>query len=313
MAYVRRGCGDYEGKGMDGPMKISVITPVYEGNMYMPAYLRMIGRAVRNFGESVEVILVNDSPWEPIVIPYVDDFQSMIKEGLVTLRILKNRVNCGIQRSRIHGILASTGDYILMLDQDDAISDNSLRSLAGSIGDYDMCLGNGWFEMETKKEPIYGNRYSQLFAATRFAYEWIRDFIVSPGQCLIRKSSIPKDWIKRPMKYNGADDYYLWLLMFGTGCRITCCYEKVYTHKYTGNNLSLNDEKMFLSEREMLYRLSECETYPVDTLKFVKRRIFYKKIDRTKKMLFVKASIKNLDIFTVNVMYRLIWRGALVK
>lgn len=45
-------------------------------------------------------------------------------------------------------------------------------------------------------------------------YLYGTDMIFSPGQCLIRKAVIPRDWCKRRLTVNGCDDFLLWLLMF---------------------------------------------------------------------------------------------------
>ena len=53
---------------------ISVITSVYEGNRYLPALCGMMARNAGTLGEraSLEYIIVNDSPWEKVVLPESD-------------------------------------------------------------------------------------------------------------------------------------------------------------------------------------------------------------------------------------------------
>ncbi len=87
----------------------------------------------------------------------------------------------------------------------------------------------------------------------------------------------------------------------------------VYVHKYTGTNYSLNDDKMFLSTREMLHLLRNNPDFSRKDLRLIKRRIYYKRVDRSRKWLFMKESLMNLDILAVNVLYRLIWRGCLIR
>ncbi len=291
-------------------MKISIITPIYEGNQYLNGYLKNISLAAEEFiksrENSVEVVLVNDSPWET---PEYDGFPV---RGF-QLKVIENSRNFGIHKSRINGYWESTGDYILFLDQDDLLTSVSLRALAKSIGRADIALGNGTFEKKKVTEDIFANGFSQDFATKPFVYKWIRDFIVSPGQCLIKKSSIPEYWLKHPLKNNGTDDYFLWLLMFNVGAVMVSCREMVYVHKYTGTNYSLNDDKMFLSTREMLHLLRNNPDFSRKDLRLIKRRIYYKRVDRSRKWLFMKESLMNLDILAVNVLYRLIWRGCLIR
>ncbi len=291
-------------------MKISIITPIYEGNQYLNGYLKNISLAAEEFiksrENSVEVVLVNDSPWE------TPEYDGSLVRGF-QLKVIENSRNFGIHKSRINGYWESTGDYILFLDQDDLLTSVSLRALAKSIGRADIALGNGTFEKKKVTEDIFANGFSQDFATKPFVYKWIRDFIVSPGQCLIKKSSIPEYWLKHPLKNNGTDDYFLWLLMFNAGAVMVSCREMVYVHKYTGTNYSLNDDKMFLSTREMLHLLRNNPDFSGKDLRLIKRRIYYKRVDRSRKWLFMKESLMNLDILAVNVLYRLIWRGCLIR
>ncbi len=291
-------------------MKISIITPIYEGNQYLNGYLKNISLAAEEFiksrENSVEVVLVNDSPWE------TPEYDGSLVRGF-QLKVIENSRNFGIHKSRINGYWESTGDYILFLDQDDLLTSVSLRALAKSIGRADIALGNGTFEKKKVTEDIFANGFSQDFATKPFVYKWIRDFIVSPGQCLIKKSSIPEYWLKHPLKNNGTDDYFLWLLMFNVGAVMVSCREMVYVHKYTGTNYSLNDDKMFLSTREMLHLLRNNPDFSRKDLRLIKRRIYYKRVDRSRKWLFMKESLMNLDILAVNVLYRLIWRGCLIR
>lgn len=291
-------------------MKISIITPIYEGNQYLNGYLKNISQAAEEFikirGNSVEVVLVNDSPWE------VPEYDASLVQGF-QLKVIENSKNFGIHKSRINGYRESTGDYIMFLDQDDLLTGVALRALAKSVGRADIALGNGTFEKKKVTEDIFANGFSQDFATKPFVYKWIRDFIVSPGQCLIRKSSIPEYWLNHPLKHNGTDDYFLWLLMFNSGAVMVSCREMVYVHKYTGTNYSLDDDKMFLSTREMLHLLRNNPDFSGKDLRLIKRRIYYKRVDRSRKWLFMKESLMNLDILAVNVLYRLIWRGCLIR
>lgn len=291
-------------------MKISIITPIFEGNQYLNRYLKSVETAVTEFLKNkenfVEVIFVNDSPWD----------EPQYNEKLISgfeLKIIENSKNFGIHRSRINGLRESQGEYIIFLDQDDLLTKVSLIALSKTIKDADIALGNGIFEKKKTTEDIFANGFSQDFATKPFVYKWIRDFVVSPGQCLIKKSSIPQYWIDHPLKNNGTDDYFLWLLMFNQGATMVSCREKVYVHKFTGVNYSLDDDKMFNSTREMLHLLRKNPEFSKKDLSLMKRRIYFKRIDRRRKWIFTKESIKNIDILAVNVLYRMFWRGCLIR
>lgn len=292
-------------------MDISVITPVYYGNKYLDNYMKNMSQCAAGLaksGKTLEVILVNDSPDTAV------EYDEKLVKGF-EVEILNNEKNSGIHASRVNGLAVCRGKYIVFLDQDDVISKNSLISQYNSIekDKSDVVMGNGIFEADGKDNLIFKNRFSQLFSSKKFAYTWLRDFIVSPGQCIIRKSSIPVYWKENILKNNGTDDYLLWLLMFGKKMKMTCNYKVLYKHVDTGINLSSNDDKMFDSTEELLDVLDRCEWFDKKTLKLIKRRVYYKHIDRKDKKNFLKESLKNPDVLLMNVIYRAIWRGYLVK
>lgn len=292
-------------------MELSVITPVYHGNKYLNRYMERMSQCAKYMNEievQMEVVLVNDSPDVPI------SYDETKVKGFDVI-VVNNSENSGIHASRVNGVNACHGRYIVFLDQDDELSKKSLRSQYETIEKdiSDVVMANGILEADGKDNLIFSNKFSQWIASKKFAYVWLRDFIASPGQCIIRKSSIPRDWKFRILKNNGTDDYLLWLLMFENEIEMTCNYEVVYRHVDTGVNLSSDDDKMFESTKELLKVLDECTWFDKKTLRLIKRRIYYKRVDRSNKKMFIKESIKNIDILFINVIYRIIWRGYLVK
>lgn len=280
-------------------MKISIITPVYCGNKYLNSYLENIERACKKMNE-VEVIFVNDSPNVKL------KFNEKIVKSF-SLKIIENSKNEGIHKSRCIGLENANGKYILFLDQDDEIMEDTLITQYNKIeSGADMVLGNGLYEDGVRKNKIFDNKFSQKFATKKKPYILARNFIISPGQCLIKKETIPEYWKEHCLKANGADDYLLWLLMFNEKMNIIYNYNMVYIHKYTGENVSLDDEKMFNSQLEIVSALEKCTNYNEKDLKRIKRTIIYKHNYKKK---FILETLKNLDIFIYNVWYRILWRG----
>lgn len=280
-------------------MNISIITPIYNGNKYLNEYLISISKACKHV-KDIEVIWVNDSP--EIEIKYD---KSLIQN--FELRITENSQNEGIHKSRIVGLNMARGEYILFLDQDDFILEDALITHYNLIKDgADMTLGNGFNEYKGKRIKIYKNKFSQRFAIKKRANILARCFIISPGQCLIRRTSIPDDWSKKIVRSNGTDDYLLWLLMFNKKTKMICNYNTVYIHTDTGENFSLNKEKMFKSQQEIIDILKNNDEYDKNDLKKLERAIIYK---HNYKQRFIKETLKNIDIFIYNVYYKIVWKG----
>ena len=108
----------------------------------------------------------------------------------------------------MNGLNKATGKYILFLDQDDEIADHCLKSQLAHMGNADVCIANGIMESENGKCLIYKNRRSQNYLKKKIGFIKVRDLIVSPGHCLIKRTSIPDYWKNHIMSVNSADDYF---------------------------------------------------------------------------------------------------------
>lgn len=239
---------------------ISVITSVYHGNKYMPRLVQMMQENAaqlknRGIDEKVEYLLINDSPWESIELPggNVED---------LTIRILDNPENLGIHASRIRGIREARGEYIAILDQDDEIKPDFLASQYLALGDADAVICDGLKEFDGWSKRIYRDKLKMSLVNCKAVYLKAANQIVSPGQSLLRKSRIPEAWLEHPMKTNGADDLFLWLLYLGRGSKLALNPEQLYVHKQVGDNLSNSLEAMCRSDEEMCQILREKQLLP---------------------------------------------------
>lgn len=230
---------------------ISVIIPFYCGNKFLKQIDNMISnnsRLLKNKTE-IELVIVNDSPWCDV------DTKQLRQEGYF-LNIIENKENLGIHGSRIHGLQEAKGEYVMMLDQDDLIESSCLVQLYTHINDSDVIVSNGYKLHGKEKKKIYGNYKRQKKVKKLFYYLYLENRILSPGQCLIKKESIPEKWCNIAMKVNGADDMLLWIMMLRNGKKFSLHPECLYTHVFTGENVSGDDSKMAKSTYEMLDILS---------------------------------------------------------
>ena len=233
-------------------IKISVITTLYNGGVYLPGLLEMFRRNTALLDAPAEYVLVNDSPWTPVVIE---------AEGL-NVRVLENPENYGIHRSRVEGIRAAKGEYIFILDQDDEIADDYLVSQLAAIGSAPAVVCNGIKELAGGDKKIYRDRCKMSLINRKWPYLLAANQIVSPGQCVLRKAAIPAAWLENPQKVNGSDDLFLWLLMLQGGAQFAKNPAVLYTHKQVGDNPSNSLEKMCLSDEELCRILSEKQLLP---------------------------------------------------
>ena len=203
----------------------------------------------------VEYVIVNDSPWEPLVLPETENLHFSCKT-------LVNPENYGIHKSRARGIGACSGALITILDQDDEIADDFLLSQYKALGTADAVICNGWKELDNGVKPIYRDKAKMHLVNEKLFYLKAANQIVSPGQCMLRKDAIPAAWLDNPQKVNGSDDLFLWLLMLDRGTRFIKNPEKLYTHKQVGDNLSNSLKKMCKSDLEMCQLLRQKQLLP---------------------------------------------------
>lgn len=108
-------------------MKVSIITPVFNGEKYIE---RCINSLINQTYKNIEVIIVNDGSidnTEKILNKY-KDFDSRIK--------IVNQKNYGQLIARKNGIKVSTGDYLMFVDIDDWIEPNAIEKLISYIYQY---------------------------------------------------------------------------------------------------------------------------------------------------------------------------------
>lgn len=229
--------------------KVTIITAFYNGEKYLENLLDMVEKNVKYILKTkldiqVEYIIVNDSPWEII--------EHKIVDKSYRVKILNNPKNVGIHETRARGICEAEGEYILILDQDDEISENYIVSQYLAINGGQIVVSNGYKENEEGKTvTIYRSGRKMKLVNSKLVYLKAANQIVSPGQCLIKKEIIPEVWLKTTQKINGSDDLFLWLLIMNSGIKFVLNEEKLYVHKQVGYNISNDLKKMCESDLEM--------------------------------------------------------------
>lgn len=228
--------------------KASVIIPLYNGISYVEKLLLLLKKNYKNLSSThdMEVIFIKDS---------TESFdENLFKKYADTMpvKLLLNDKNYGIQYSRIKGVQHATGDYIHMLDQDDEVSDDFIENALNKIGSADVLVCNGKQQCMGYDKILYKYAFMQWTVKYKWFYTKFSGRILSPGHCLIKKTSIPKTWMEHILVNSGVDDTFLWLLMLSNGCKFKIDRSIRYIHHHTGVNLSANDEKMKSSLLEMI-------------------------------------------------------------
>ena len=207
----------------------------------------------------IELLLINDCN-ERIEIS--DGLNRMCQ-----VKLLQNEENKGIHYSRVKGLKEARGKYVLFLDQDDEIVPQYLLSQEECISDYDIVICNGL----NNGRLIYPSDKMLKAVCGVDNYMGGINRIVSPGQALIKRDAIPDMWINTILESNGADDYFLWLLMLLENKKFVTNREILYKHNYTGDNTS-----------DDLQSMEDSVTEVVEIL-FSKKRINRERFEQLKK------------------------------
>lgn len=112
-------------------MKISVILPIYNGELYIE---RTIKALLSQSYEDIELILVNDGSSDGSII-ICKKFKELDERV-----ILIDKPNGGISSARNSGLEIASGDYISFIDQDDEIHPNIYNVLLDGIQDSDLAI-----------------------------------------------------------------------------------------------------------------------------------------------------------------------------
>lgn len=146
-------------------MKISLIIPVYNTQKYLTKCLDSILN--HNFND-IEIICINDNSEDDSlrVLEYYSKIDTRV-------RIINNKKNVGLSESRNKGLKVASGDYIMFLDSDDYIADNSLFDLYNKMKDKDLdVLFFGYHEHLLEKNVINDRTridyYPQIFSGMDF-------------------------------------------------------------------------------------------------------------------------------------------------
>lgn len=128
---------------MNGPL-VSVIVPVY--NIGEQLLTRCLDSILKQSYNNLEVIIVDDCT------PNKEDVEiaSRYSQQDGRVRVIRHEMNTGLFETRITGVEASTGEYILFVDADDFISYDWIRTLLRKAIDTnsDMVVGEWCFAYE---------------------------------------------------------------------------------------------------------------------------------------------------------------------
>lgn len=101
--------------------QLSIIIPAFNNSRYLPDCVHSV---TRQHYRDIEVIIVDDCSTDDTA-----DVALRLTQEDSRVRMIQHHVNSGTLASRKTGILASHGQFVMLMDQDDELADGSLQSL----------------------------------------------------------------------------------------------------------------------------------------------------------------------------------------
>lgn len=230
--------------------RVSVIIPTYNHRIFV---VRSIESALAQTFDDLEVIVVNDGAMDGTA----DALLPLVESGRI--RYIEQN-NSGQAKARNRGFQEANGDFIAFLDDDDLWPSDKLKWQVDCLRERPAAvLAFGQVEPFTDEEAIGNPRRSYCEGEKPFAHETFagsayqqfrfRNWIVSPGQTLIRASTLRELGGFDPGLW-GTDDYDLYIRLSHLGEFVYQPKLALYYRKH-GANASKDCERMFQNMRNL--------------------------------------------------------------
>jgi O-antigen biosynthesis protein len=130
-------------------MKLSIVIVNYNVKYFLEQCLHAVAKAAENIDSEVFVVDNNS----------VDGSVNMVKEKFPDVKVIENHENIGFSKANNQAIKISQGDYVLLLNPDTVVEDDTFEKIiafmdshpdAGGLG-VKMVDGNGTFLPESKR------------------------------------------------------------------------------------------------------------------------------------------------------------------
>lgn len=217
--------------------KVSVIVPAYNAAETLEAAVRS---ALAQTDSDLEVVIVDDASTDSTFA-----VASSLSGADGRVRVLRNTKNSGASASRNRAIESSTGDWIALLDADDAWLPDRLARLLAASGDADLVCDDLLIGQEANATAANGRQWSFL--------SWINLSIKAPRRVttvlfvrhdlgllkpLIRRSFLNRQGVRYDPSLRVAEDFYFYFDLLSAGARWIQLPEAYYVYSARAGSLS---------------------------------------------------------------------------
>lgn len=261
---------------------ITIIIPVWNAARYIA---RSIDSIVNQTYQDWELILVNDGSTdnsEEIILPYLDDKRIY----------LYNKVNGGVSSARNYGIEKSTGDYLLFLDSDDWLAENTCEVLLDEIVSRSAdCVVFGFNQTHGYIwAPEFNKEYVGLSSLKEDFDYWLNTELLSSSVNKLYRRDLLDSLFPDNMSF-GED--LVFSLNYLSKCEKVCFIkDPLYQHEvYNSMSITHSFNKDRLSDLELVQQsiIQFADKVSIDT-----NKKYYKDVINSVKSLFRQRSISGV-------------------
>ena len=220
--------------------KISIIVPIYNAEKNIKKCLESINEQIALESE-IEVILINDGS--------TDNTDEIVKEYIE--KHMKNKdvkyftkKNEGVAKTRNYGLNKSTGDYILFVDSDDYISNDTIKILEPYIQkNIDIIKFKLQRLDETGKiiERVDGPVFDGITGQEAFNKLYSTDVLIdSPCVYLIKKDIFTKNKLEFKGTYH--EDFGLIPILIILSSKVVSLPDYLYQYIQGQDSITRNDD-----------------------------------------------------------------------
>lgn len=182
---------------------------------------------------NIELIVIDDCS--------KDKTRSLVRQFAARdtrVRLVVNEKNCGVSRTRLHGLQTAQGEWIAILDSDDAWHPEKLQKqieLQAQTGAELLFTGSAFMDADGKKIDWY------LHAPTTITYrQLLKQNLLSNSSALVKKELYEKYYAIGDKMH---EDFAIWLGILRTGRKAYGVDEPLLIYRLAPNSKSGNKIK----------------------------------------------------------------------
>jgi len=226
--------------------KVSIIMPCYNNEKYVK---EAINSALNQTYSNIEIICIDDSS--------KDDSAKLIKKFVQehhNIKLINNKINLGVIKSRNIAIENATGEYILPLDCDDILEESFVEK-AVKVLNANLDIGIVYCDV------VFFGKKSGVWDTGRYS---LSKMLISNQICataLFRKTDFIKVGGYKEYMKNGCEDWDLWLSFLELGLKPYKIKEPLFKYrKYKKHSRTDNCIKHINEVRFQIVK-QHCELY----------------------------------------------------